>query len=1310
MNLINESNYEKSDGTENGDVNENNDKEEDRDIKEYKDDEEEKGDKDNRDDKIREEERDDEKNKENEEKKSDSDDQNNMEGEYKDENNSKIDIDKAENDEDNDFSFLYNNDFNVSGENEENIEQNNENEDDHDFNFDELFEKKIDVDQEIREESDNQGAAVEESEPDFDELFENKFDVDQEIREESDDQGATVEESEPDFDELFENKFDVNQEIREESDDQGATVEDELEFDELFEDNDWLTTKLNEDLHEIPELMQNDDQNQLNQIEKNFDHLFNDDSYLNLNDDEVELPKNSDVEKDINKEQQIEYFDHLFANDLGSSINSDSGKQQEKKEKTENREKNENKENKEIKEIKDTNFDDTVKFQEMDKFLSETIDSLDKNNENDIDFILNEEKFKNFENFFKKSIEYPQFFQYDPARINSESLEQLKKYFQDFDKGNINSPLFEMKGDKIFFYPGYMRCSNLKVKYLEPNAIKGELHNDLKNIKYYLPFSPDSIPKIEGKEKGEVPKVLIDILKTTSDLHKMWQILEPAPSDMKKYDKWFESKPNHNVIEKYLYNKFPQIAAIETPVWSEPLQLTGHVDFLMFDDKTLYVMDYKPEAAYGKEFEFIKSIPQVSMYGKLIKKFVPEDLDVKCVSFSKESGWIYDPNKIEDVLPSQIEKYIKKPEFIEKLAWIPLAKDKPAPFETMAQSRINEYLNSILDDESKQPYRKKFRKVLHNLKDSDKIPTEDMTFLGKALKKNFNLTKENVSEYIKEYKKNFKSKELYTEFLNNIGKGMLCPECSQIYSSSKYAALTEDSLSRLFHYYKEYTRARINNENIDRTNLEPFLKNIFDQVSNNSIEQLKGLDKIWINSDRGAIRVPIEDYTNISSYVYDKMEKGEDLTKIFQNIKKISSQDSLPSRIKYFKDRIRKFFNEDRERALNLYNIPLKPKKISVAVDKDGNVKISKYKHLSPCTKEIEGLSSRKFFIKSLEENKSPKEIGEYLKKNIPKNDLIPAYDNFIHQFRDWAKDNREYLLHHYGIPIDVQYQIIPNSDFNTQAEIRIQDFCAKRLKQGIPLETFAKTALYQVPENRRKLKWRQITKEINSYAQNNPELFHKQYGIRIDEKFSAADYLSSHMDIKFKKQKRTFKSPTKYSIEGLPLKQFIQSELNHFPKQEIKDLFNKISLFYPKKQHEIRTTIGRCAKAWISDNSMHVDCKKVANSLEKFRNKFNTSNTKMQLLKDILENKEIEQCKQNYTNNTLKEKGTSKTVNEHTLNTTISRMKRIIKHRTTHPSATFDDLKLISKKSLSKSALNMILSAPIQDLKKLKIIEKKKL
>ena len=94
-----------------------------------------------------------------------------------------------------------------------------------------------------------------------------------------------------------------------------------------------------------------------------------------------------------------------------------------------------------------------------------------------------------------------------------------------------------------------------------------------------------------------------------------------------------------------------------------------------------------------------------------------------------------------------------------------------------------------------------------------------------------------------------------------------------------------------------------------------------------------------------------------------------------------------------------------------------------------------------------------------------------------------------------------------------------------------------------------------------------------------------------------------------------------------------------------------------------------------------------------------------MELLKDILANNTIEQCKQNHAKNSLLEKGTSKAISEHSLITTISRMKRIIKYRKTHPSADIDELKHISKKTITKRASNRRQSSPIKEIKKLKTI-----
>ncbi len=78
-------------------------------------------------------------------------------------------------------------------------------------------------------------------------------------------------------------------------------------------------------------------------------------------------------------------------------------------------------------------------------------------------------------------------------------------------------------------------------------------------------------------------------------------------------------------------------------------------------------------------------------------------------------------------------------------------------------------------------------------------------------------------------------------------------------------------------------------------NLEPYTREIFDNVSKNNKEKLKELNKVWKSAEKGVAHVPIDGYPNIAIFIYDKMEKGEDLTKIFLKIKNISTQESLPN-------------------------------------------------------------------------------------------------------------------------------------------------------------------------------------------------------------------------------------------------------------------------------------------------------------------------------------------------------------------------------------------------------------------------------
>ncbi|MCJ7651223.1 MAG: hypothetical protein MUP85_21655 [Candidatus Lokiarchaeota archaeon] len=98
-------------------------------------------------------------------------------------------------------------------------------------------------------------------------------------------------------------------------------------------------------------------------------------------------------------------------------------------------------------------------------------------------------------------------------------------------------------------------------------------------------------------------------------------------------------KPGHNPILKNILIKDPDSIAIEVPIWKEynDTCLTGHIDLIQIEGNTLKVIDYKPE---GK---FMISLPQVSMYGLIVKNILQWNGTLKCISFNKEEAWEYDP-------------------------------------------------------------------------------------------------------------------------------------------------------------------------------------------------------------------------------------------------------------------------------------------------------------------------------------------------------------------------------------------------------------------------------------------------------------------------------------------------------------------------------------------------------------------------------------------------------------------------------------------------------------------------------------------
>ena len=126
--------------------------------------------------------------------------------------------------------------------------------------------------------------------------------------------------------------------------------------------------------------------------------------------------------------------------------------------------------------------------------------------------------------------------------------------------------------------------------------------------------------------------------------------------------------PSHEKILDKILSINKNALAIEIPVWTTTHQailtsqlkmsefsclcnelFTGHIDLLMFDetDGSVVVCDYKPEN------HFLTSLPQVAIYGLVVKRILKYP-KVKCVSFSGEKAWLYDP----EIIRTQIPKYL----------------------------------------------------------------------------------------------------------------------------------------------------------------------------------------------------------------------------------------------------------------------------------------------------------------------------------------------------------------------------------------------------------------------------------------------------------------------------------------------------------------------------------------------------------------------------------------------------------------------------------------------------------------------------
>ena len=204
--------------------------------------------------------------------------------------------------------------------------------------------------------------------------------------------------------------------------------------------------------------------------------------------------------------------------------------------------------------------------------------------------------------------------------------------------------------EKIFNSKEILRCSSFKLKNLDKDGLKKISLELLKNN--YVTIVDDK------NTHKNVSKSIVNLLKMT----KIW------------YDIFYyqmKKPPKHGPILNKILELNKNSLSIEIPIWSTTPEaiiknliqktkfscmagelFTGHIDLLLYDevDNSIIVADYKPEN------HFLRSLPQVATYGLFIKKMLKLD-KIKCISFSKDKLWLYNPEIIRDQIPYYIERF-----------------------------------------------------------------------------------------------------------------------------------------------------------------------------------------------------------------------------------------------------------------------------------------------------------------------------------------------------------------------------------------------------------------------------------------------------------------------------------------------------------------------------------------------------------------------------------------------------------------------------------------------------------------------------
>ena len=199
----------------------------------------------------------------------------------------------------------------------------------------------------------------------------------------------------------------------------------------------------------------------------------------------------------------------------------------------------------------------------------------------------------------------------------------------------LNPRLYEFKKLETYFK-----------RILNDNYAKNM--NNIFNSKQYPRVSQFKISGLKSAFIKSFSKKLIQT-KKIKKLNSESKLSKYAQAVYENFIKEKKNIPGHDPILKYILIRDKDSIAKEVPIWKkiQNTYLTGHIDLIQIENDTIKIIDYKPEG------NFLLSLPQVAMYGLLIKSKFNFN-EVKCISFNKENAWEYEP----DILYTKIKEYL----------------------------------------------------------------------------------------------------------------------------------------------------------------------------------------------------------------------------------------------------------------------------------------------------------------------------------------------------------------------------------------------------------------------------------------------------------------------------------------------------------------------------------------------------------------------------------------------------------------------------------------------------------------------------